>query len=129
MKKLTQKLISMLAALSLAFVVTSQAEESSASKAPSKEALKKYDKDGDGKLSEEEQAARRADIVAKAAETRKANVDKYDADGDGKLSRDEREAKKAAEAAEREAKKAEREAKKAERDAEKAAKKAAKESK
>jgi Ca2+-binding EF-hand superfamily protein len=117
MKKLTLKLIGMLATLSLAFVVTGYSGESSDSKAPSKEALKNYDKDGDGKLSEEEQAARKADIAAKGAATRKANVDKYDTDGDGKLSKEEREAKKAAEAAEKAEKKAEREAKKAEKKA------------
>lgn len=111
------KLFGMLACFSLAFLVTGYSAESSKEKAPSKEALKKYDADGDGKLSEEEQAKRKADIAAKSAATRKANLDKYDTDGDGKLSKEERAAKKAAEDAEKAAKKAEREAKKAEKKA------------
>lgn len=47
------------------------------------EILKEFDKDGDGKLSQEErQAAREA--------RQKAMLEKFDADGDGKLSEDER---------------------------------------
>lgn len=52
---------------------------------PSAEDLKKYDKDADGKLSEEERTALRAD-------REKAMVEKYDADKNGKL--DEAETKK-----------------------------------
>ena len=52
---------------------------------PSAEDLKKYDKDSDGKLSEEERTAQRADRD-------KANLEKYDADKNGKL--DEAETKK-----------------------------------
>lgn len=121
MKKLLfPKLISMLACFALAFVVTGYSEESSDPKGPSKEALKKYDADGDGKLSEEEAAKRKADIQAKAAQTKKENLEKYDADGDGKLSPEEREKRKADEEAEKVAKKAEREAKKAEKAEQKA---------
>ncbi len=50
---------------------------------PSPEVLKKYDKDGDGKLSDEE---RRAYMEA----LNKENLEKYDADKDGKLSTEER---------------------------------------
>ena len=46
--------------------------------------LKRYDKDGDGKLSEEEKAA--------AEEAKKKFTAKFDKDGDGKLSEDERKA-------------------------------------
>lgn len=53
--------------------------------------LKKYDKDGDGKLNEEEKAAWQA---AKEAE-KKAMLDKYDTNKDGKLSDEERAALKA----------------------------------
>lgn len=52
---------------------------------PSAEDLKKYDKDADGKLSEEERTAMRAD-------REKAMLEKYDADKNGKL--DEAETKK-----------------------------------
>lgn len=55
-------------------------------------ALKEYDKDGDGKLSEDERKAMRADMQAKAAERRAEALKKYDTDGDGKLSEDERKA-------------------------------------
>jgi Ca2+-binding EF-hand superfamily protein len=106
------RLLGMLACITLALVVNGYSEEATEGKGPSKEALKKYDADGDGKLSDEEQAKRKADIKAKGDQTRKENVEKYDADGDGKLSKEERDAKKAAEAAEKEAKMAEREAKK-----------------
>lgn len=47
------------------------------------EILKKYDKDGDGKLSDEEGKAAREG-------RRKEMLEKYDADGDGKITGDER---------------------------------------
>lgn len=53
--------------------------------------LKKYDKDGDGKLNEEETAAWKA---AREAE-KKAALEKYDTNKDGKLSDDEKAAMKA----------------------------------
>ena len=52
---------------------------------PSAEMIKKYDKDGDGKLSQEE---RKAAMEGRRAEMMK----KYDKDGDGKLSQEERKA-------------------------------------
>jgi len=56
---------------------------------PPPEVIKKFDKDGDGKLSEEERAAMK--------EARhKENLAKYDTDKDGKLSDAEREAMRAA---------------------------------
>jgi hypothetical protein len=61
---------------------------------PSPEMLKKFDKDGDGKLSQEEAKAMREAQQAK----RKALIEKYDADKDGKL--DETERKAAADAGE-----------------------------
>lgn len=57
--------------------------------------LKKYDKDGDGKLSDDEAAAWKADKQAKAEAEKKAMLEKYDADKDGKLSEEERAAMKA----------------------------------
>lgn len=123
MKTKTLKLFGMLACFSLAFLVTGYSEESSMEKAPSKDALKKYDADGDGKLNREEQAKRRADINAKAAQTRKENLAKYDTDGDGKLSKEERVAKKTAENAKKAEAKAARDAKKAARETMKTEKK------
>ena len=49
------------------------------------EMLKKYDKDGDGKLSEEEKKARDEEMDAK----RKATIEKYDANKNGKLDPEE----------------------------------------
>lgn len=49
------------------------------------EMLKKYDKDGDGKLSEDERKAMRADMEAKF----KALVEKYDANKNGRLDPEE----------------------------------------
>jgi Ca2+-binding EF-hand superfamily protein len=54
------------------------------------EVLKEFDKDGDGKLSEEEAKAARQARQAKAEEARKKMLEKYDADKDGKLSDEER---------------------------------------
>lgn len=56
------------------------------------EVFKQYDKDGDGKLSEDERKAMRADMQGKAKARRTEMLKKYDADGDGKLSEDERKA-------------------------------------
>jgi hypothetical protein len=81
-------------------------------KGHSKSALEQYDRDKDGKLSPEEEAARRADIAAKSKATKESNISKYDKDGDGKLNDEEKAAKKAAEDAEKAAQKAERDAKK-----------------
>lgn len=132
MKSITSKIVSMLAALSLALVTTGSAQDNSAPKAPSKAALKKYDADKDGKLSEEEIAKKKADAKAKRDEAKKAALEKYDADKSGKLEADEKAKKKAdhaaqvaARKAEKEAKKAEKEAKKAEKEAKKAANQAA----
>ena len=59
---------------------------------PPAELLKKYDKDGDGKLSAEE---RRAIWEGARERHRQAMLKKYDADGDGKLSDEETAAMKA----------------------------------
>lgn len=57
--------------------------------------IKKFDKDGDGRLSEEEQRA--ADAAVKTAEDRKREfIRKYDKDGDGRLSEEEGQAARAA---------------------------------
>jgi Ca2+-binding EF-hand superfamily protein len=61
------------------------------------EILAKYDTDGDGKLSETEKAAMKADLEAK----RQALIAKYDTNGDGVLDATERAAAEAAIQAER----------------------------
>lgn len=53
------------------------------------EVLKKYDKDGDGKLSSEERAAMRADMQKGAKERRTEIFKTMDKDGDGKISLEE----------------------------------------
>ena len=68
---------------------------------PSKRELARFDKDKDGTLNEEEQAAYAAYAAyAAAAEKRAgqeaARLEKFDADGDGKLSKEERAAAKEA---------------------------------
>ena len=50
------------------------------------EVVKEFDKDGDGKLSDEEAKAAREARQAKAEEARKKMLEKYDTDTDGKLS-------------------------------------------
>jgi hypothetical protein len=65
-------------------------------KGPPPEMLKKFDKDGDGKLSEDERKAMREAIQ----ERHKDKFKEFDKDGDGKLSKEEKEAMKAARKAE-----------------------------
>ena len=55
------------------------------------EMVKEFDKDGDGKLSDDERTAMRESMKAKMAERQKEMLEKYDADKDGKLSKEERE--------------------------------------
>jgi beta-lactamase regulating signal transducer with metallopeptidase domain/Ca2+-binding EF-hand superfamily protein len=64
---------------------------------PSGEQIKKYDKDGDGKLSSEEMKAMWAD------QAEQWRIKRYDKDGDGKLNDEERAAMEKDEAARREA--------------------------
>ena len=53
------------------------------------EIVKEFDKDGDGKLNDEEAKAARAAQQAKREEAQKKMLEKYDADKDGKLSQEE----------------------------------------
>tara|TARA_B100001248_G_scaffold246298_1_gene216785 strand:- start:170 stop:619 length:450 start_codon:yes stop_codon:yes gene_type:complete len=65
------------------------------------EVMKKFDKDGDGKLNEEEKAELRKQMAERGAGRKIPPfiMQKFDKDGDGKLSQDERaEARKAMEA-------------------------------
>ena len=54
------------------------------------EAIKAFDKDGDGKLSEEERTAMQEARKGKGEEMRAAALKAFDKDGDGKLSEEER---------------------------------------
>ena len=54
--------------------------------------VKKYDKDGDGKLSEEERTAMQTEMKAAREARQKEMLAKFDKDGDGKLSDEERKA-------------------------------------
>jgi hypothetical protein len=56
---------------------------------PPPELVKEFDKDGDGKLSEDERKAMHEAVRARMEERRKEMLAKYDTDGDGKLSPEE----------------------------------------
>ena len=72
--------------------------------------LNAYDVDGDGALSDEEQATLEADLVAGCEARRAALIEAFDTDGDGALSEEERASAQEAIAAEREAERVAREA-------------------
>ena len=90
-------------------VVTGQSEDKFAeTQTPLQKELAKFDKNKDGKLDVEEQAA----YFAAQSQKRADYIKKYDKNGDGKLDEDERLAARAAEKqALAEARKAEKEAK------------------
>lgn len=54
------------------------------------EVVKEFDKDGDGKLSDEEAKAAREALQSRREEARKKMLEKYDKDGDGQLNEEER---------------------------------------
>lgn len=54
------------------------------------EILEKFDKDGDGKLNEEERAAAKAAREEMMEARKKEMLEKFDKDGDGKLNEEER---------------------------------------
>lgn len=56
------------------------------------EVIKKFDKDGDGKLNEDEQKEARKSMQEEFAKRREEMTKKFDKDGDGKLNDEEREA-------------------------------------
>ena len=58
------------------------------------EMMQKFDKDGDGKLNEEERAAAKEAMKGREEAYRKEMLEKFDKDGDGKLSEEEHEAAK-----------------------------------
>lgn len=122
-RSLPRRITALLACFTLAFVVTAQGEgKATEPKPPSKAALKKYDADHDGKLSDEEKAMAKAEAKAKRDARKEEALRKYDANDNGKLDQAEREKMKAESAAEKAARKAAREARKTEKEARKAGK-------
>ena len=101
-----KKFLTLMTAGILAFGLNAKPEREGGKKGgppegrPSREeVMKKFDKDGDGKLSEEERAAARAEmqkrreaggLKGKGSEKQAEMLKKFDKDGDGKLSEDER---------------------------------------
>jgi Ca2+-binding EF-hand superfamily protein len=59
-------------------------------KGPPPEMIKQFDKDGDGKLSEDERKEARAAMEKRREEGKAKMLKRFDADGDGELSEDER---------------------------------------
>ena len=110
MKTLTSLIRIALGLLALAFTVSvaqaSPDNKEAKEKGPSKEMLKKYDVNKDGKLDDAEMAAMKADNKAAA-------LAKYDTNKNGKLDENEKTAMKADQEAAKAAKKAEHDAKKA----------------
>jgi hypothetical protein len=90
----TLTMIALALAGSLAVQAQEPAPEGQRERRPNRqmppEVLKEFDKDGDGKLNEEEAKAAREARQAKAEEARKKMLEKYDTDKDGKLSDEER---------------------------------------
>ena len=90
----TLTMIALALAGSLAVQAQEPAPEGQRERRPNRqmppEVLKEFDKDGDGKLNEEEAKAARQARQAKAEEARKKALEKYDTDKDGKLSDEER---------------------------------------
>lgn len=122
-RSLPHRITALLACFTLAFIVTARGEEKAPEpKPPSKAALKKYDADHDGKLSDEEKARARAEAKAKREARKEEALKKYDANDNGKLDQAEKERMKSETAAEKAARKAEREARKAEKEARKSGK-------
>lgn len=112
MKTPTRQIVILRAALlGLALFASAAALRAEGSDKPEKKAekpvpaevMKKYDKDGDGKLSPEEKAAWKADREAE----KQAMLEKYDKDGDGKLNEEEKAAMKADRSKEKKKKNAE----------------------
>jgi hypothetical protein len=83
-------------ALAAAGTLGAQAQEEGGrrggNRAPNPEAIKEFDKDGDGKLSDEEAKAMREAMQARRAEAQKKELEEFDKDKDGKLSDEERKA-------------------------------------
>lgn len=87
----TTTLIMIAAAIGLSGVA--HAEEGKGERKPHKlppEVIAKFDKDGDGKLNEEEKAAAKAARGEREGKMKKEMLEQFDADKDGKLNDDEK---------------------------------------
>lgn len=84
-----------LVAVSVGYPMTVQAEDTAAGDHKG-DMLKKFDKDGDGKLNDAEKAEMKAAWEARRAEREKEMLAQFDTDKDGKLSDEEKAAMKAA---------------------------------
>jgi hypothetical protein len=87
----TRTLITIAAAIGLSGAA--HAEEGKKERPPHKlppEVIAKFDKDGDGKINEEERAAAKAAREEMQAARKKEVLEKFDKDGDGKLNDEER---------------------------------------
>lgn len=99
----TPLLFAVIVALSVPSLATAAPEGKPDAAARKEAMLKKFDKDGDGKLSAEEKAAMKAEMQKRRGEggkgpdaARRAEMmKKFDKDGDGKLSEEERAAMRA----------------------------------
>jgi hypothetical protein len=110
MMNMTKILLTGIAA-ALAFSMTANAEDDADGKqgkgkgkrhgGPPKELVKKFDKDGDGKLDKEERAALKTATKKHRAATEAKMLERFDADKDGKLSDEEKKTARATMAKER----------------------------
>ena len=94
--KSLHNMIAVAVLLSTASIANAQAPEGGEKKPEHRqmppEVIAKFDKDGDGKLNDEEKAAAKAAFEAKMEERKKEAIAKFDKDGDGKLNEEERKA-------------------------------------
>ena len=94
--KALHNIIAVAALLSVTSIANAQAPEGGEKKPEHRqippEVLAKFDKDGDGKLNDEERAVAKAAGEAKMEERKKEMLAKFDKDGDGKLNEEERKA-------------------------------------
>ena len=85
----------LIAAAAFGILGSAHAEEGKKDHPPRKlppEVIAKFDKDGDGKLNEEERAAAKAERGEMMKGRKQEMLEKFDKDGDGELNEEEREA-------------------------------------
>lgn len=90
--KITWIALALAAAGTLGAQAQEEAPRRGGGRQPNPEMIKEFDKDGDGKLSDEERTAMREAMQARAEEARKKELAEFDKDKDGKLSEEERKA-------------------------------------
>lgn len=98
--------IALAVAISGTAVTQAQQEEGRPNRGPRQlpeAVLKEFDKDGDGKLSDDERSAMREAMQARREEARKKEIAEFDKDKDGKLNEEEQKAANEAREAKRKA--------------------------